>query len=62
VVGVNRVGTDGNGTEHAGDSMVVDPLGEIVADAGSTEGHVMADVDPAVVAGARARFPFLADR
>ena len=30
VVGVNRVGEDGNGIYHSGDSMVVDPLGEVM--------------------------------
>jgi omega-amidase len=30
VVGVNRVGNDGNEIFHSGDSMVVDPLGEIL--------------------------------
>ncbi len=28
VVGVNRVGEDGNGIYHSGDSMVINPLGE----------------------------------
>ena len=62
VVGVNRVGVDGNGLEHAGDSMIVDPLGEVLASAAGGETVLVADVDPAVVAGVRARFPFLADR
>jgi len=62
VVGVNRVGTDGGGLEHAGDSMIVDPLGEVLASAAGGETVLVADVDPAVVAGVRARFPFLADR
>ena len=30
VVGVNRVGEDGNGIYYSGDSMIVDPLGEIL--------------------------------
>jgi omega-amidase len=30
VVGVNRVGNDGNNIYHSGDSMVIDPLGEII--------------------------------
>lgn len=30
VIGVNRVGADGNGISHSGDSMVIDPLGEIL--------------------------------
>lgn len=29
VIGVNRVGNDGNGIYHSGDSMVVNPLGEV---------------------------------
>ena len=30
VVGVNRVGNDGNGIYHSGDTSVIDPLGEII--------------------------------
>jgi omega-amidase len=30
VVGVNRVGSDGNQIAHSGDSMIVDPLGEVL--------------------------------
>ncbi|MFN2440534.1 MAG: nitrilase family protein [Chitinophagaceae bacterium] len=30
VIGVNRVGVDGNDINHSGNSMVVDPLGEIL--------------------------------
>jgi predicted amidohydrolase len=30
VVGVNRVGNDGNGIAHSGDSMIIDPLGEVL--------------------------------
>jgi len=30
VVGVNRVGEDGNGIYHSGDSSVIDPLGELI--------------------------------
>ncbi len=30
VIGVNRVGDDGNNIYHSGDSMVIDPLGEIL--------------------------------
>lgn len=29
-IGVNRVGNDGNGIYHSGDSTVIDPLGEIL--------------------------------
>ncbi len=30
VIGVNRVGNDGNNIYHSGDSMIIDPLGEIL--------------------------------
>ena len=33
VIGVNRIGKDGQGTSHAGDSMVVGPGGEILVSA-----------------------------
>jgi predicted amidohydrolase len=62
VVGVNRVG-EGGGIEYAGDSAIVGPFGEELADgAGAGEAVLIADVDPAHVAGIRERFPFLADR
>src|ERR1035437_8205478 len=37
VIGVNRIGTDGYGTRHSGNSMVVDPTGNILAEAGDEE-------------------------
>ena len=30
VIGVNRVGNDGNNIYHSGDSMVIDPIGEVL--------------------------------
>ncbi len=62
VVGCNRVGTAGDGTEHVGDSAIVSPLGELLATAAGGETIVLADVDPAEVARVRERFPFLRDR
>jgi predicted amidohydrolase len=61
VVGVNRVG-EGGDLAYAGDSAVVDPLGEVLAGGAVTEATLVADVDPAVVADVRARFGFLVDR
>lgn len=62
VVGCNRVGTAGDGTDHAGDSRVVDPMGELLATAAGAETIVLADLDPAVVTATRTRFAFLGDR
>ena len=61
VVGVNRVGR-GDGLDYAGDSMIVDPMGEVLASAAGGEAVLVADVDPAVVDDVRTSLPFLADR
>ena len=62
VVGCNRVGVAGDGTEHAGDSRVVSPMGELLATAAGVETVVLADVDAAEVTATRDRLPFIADR
>jgi predicted amidohydrolase len=61
VVGCNRVGT-AEQLRYQGDSMIIDPLGRVLAQAAHAECTVQADIDPAVVADTRHRFPFLADR
>jgi predicted amidohydrolase len=62
VVGCNRVGRAGDGTEHVGDSRIVSPMGELLATASGVETIVLADVDAAEVAATRERFAFLPDR
>jgi predicted amidohydrolase len=62
VAGVNRVGTDGHGVTHAGDSAVVDPSGGVVAHLAGREGVVAAEVDPEEVRRVRHRYGFLDDR
>ncbi|SHN89054.1 Carbon-nitrogen hydrolase [Geodermatophilus obscurus] len=62
VVGCNRVGTAGDGTEHTGDSRIVSPMGELLATAAGVETVLIADVDAAEVAATRERLQFLADR
>jgi predicted amidohydrolase len=46
----------------AGRSAVVDPWGEVVAEAGAGAEVLLADIDPDLPARARAEFPALADR
>ena len=48
-----------SGRETYGHSMIVDPWGHILAEGGSEPGVVMAEIDPAEVAKARARIPSL---
>lgn len=63
VVAANRFGEDPN-VSYCGDSMIIDPFGEIVADTGDSAGStiISADVTPERVAHIREHFPFLADR
>ena len=57
VVGVNRVGPDGNGHAYAGDSMVVDPLGEVLYHAVNREVVHTLNLDPAPLEDYRRQFP-----
>ena len=61
VLGVNRVGQGGK-LAYAGDSRIIDPLGDVLAGASKVETVLLADVDPAVVQEVRGKYPFLADR
>lgn len=61
VVAVNRVGSDPN-VAYAGDSRIIDPFGEVVAELGDEPGVISATVDPDRVADVRTAYPFLADR
>ena len=61
VIGVNRVGKDGNGIDHAGDSMVIDPLGEILYHHKDKEDIYTIALDKNHLEKVRTRFPFLRD-
>lgn len=61
VIGVNRVGKDGNGIEHSGDSMLVDPLGEVLFTQAGNEVISTHLLDKDNLTDARSRFPFWKD-
>jgi predicted amidohydrolase len=61
VVGVNRVGEDGNGFQYPGRSVVHGPLGERVADLGDSEICRLVELDLDAVNRIRSEFPFQAD-
>ncbi|MEU9106760.1 carbon-nitrogen family hydrolase [Streptomyces xanthophaeus] len=50
------------GVEQAGHSLVVDPWGEVLAEAGPGEDVLTVELDPAKVPDTRAQFPALKDR
>ena len=54
--------TGAAGAPFAGRSVVVDPWGEVVAEAGAAEEVLRAEVDVARVAKIRSEFPVLDDR
>jgi len=59
VLAAAQGGRHENGRETFGHSMIVDPWGRILAEAGREPGIVMAEIDPAAVADARRRIPSL---
>ena len=61
VLGVNRVGSDGNGIYHSGDSMVVDPLGEVYYHMADEEDVFTATIYKDQLKGVREKFPFWRD-
>lgn len=61
VIGVNRVGEDGNGIYHSGDSMVVDPLGEILYHTKDNEDIFTISLNKKQLEEVRNKFPFWKD-
>lgn len=61
VVGVNRVGTDGNEIYHSGDSMVINPLGEILYHTEATENIYTITLQKSELTEIRTQLPFWKD-
>lgn len=61
VVGVNRVGKDGNEINHSGDSMVVDPLGEVLYTKAHEEDIHTITLQKEKLEEIRHKLPFLED-
>ncbi len=62
VAGANRVGTDGTGIRYCGDSMIINPKGEIIGSTDKdTEGVVTADISIKELSEVRKKFPVLQD-
>jgi predicted amidohydrolase len=61
VIGVNRVGQDGKGIQYPGCSVLLDPMGECVADLGGEETWRLVALDLDQVARTRQQFPFQQD-
>ena len=61
VIGVNRVGNDGNEIYHSGDSMVIDPLGEILYQKQHEEDVFTITLEKEKLEQIRNKFPFWKD-
>jgi predicted amidohydrolase len=61
VIAVNRVGNDGNNIEHCGDSMVINPLGEILYHKQGDEDIFTITLDKTMLEEIRNKFPFWKD-
>lgn len=61
VIGVNRVGEDGNGIYHSGDSMIVDPLGEVLFTKAHDECVHTITLEREPLEDIRKKLPFLRD-
>jgi omega-amidase len=62
VAGSNRTGTDGCGVKHCGDSMIINPRGEIIVSAGSVnDSTVSAEISLPELSAFRKKFPVIDD-
>lgn len=61
VVGVNRVGRDGNNINHSGNSLVIDPLGEVLYHIADEEDIFTITLQREHLEDVRTKFPFWKD-
>jgi predicted amidohydrolase len=61
VVGVNRVGRDGNNINHSGNSIVIDPLGEVLYHHADEEDVFTIALEKERLEDVRTKFPFWKD-
>jgi predicted amidohydrolase len=61
VIGVNRVGKDGNDIYHSGNSMVIDPLGEVLYHMADEEDIFTITLQKEQLETVRTKFPFWKD-
>ena len=61
VIGVNRVGRDGNNINHSGNSLVIDPLGEVLYHMAHDEDIFTITLEKEHLQDVRNKFPFWKD-
>ena len=61
VIGVNRIGIDGNGIISSGDSVVINPWGEYILNAKRKDGIFTADLSHKILTDYKKKFPAYKD-
>ena len=61
VIGVNRIGIDGNNISHSGNSLVIDPLGEVLYHMADEEDIFTITLQKEWLSEVRNKFPFWKD-
>lgn len=61
VVGVNRVGSDGNNIYHSGNSLIIDPLGQVLYHMADEEDVFTITLQKEMLEDVRLKFPFWKD-
>lgn len=61
VIGANRTGDDGHEIHHSGDSMIVDPMGEVLYTKSNEEDIFTMTLDKTQLETVREKLPFLKD-
>jgi predicted amidohydrolase len=61
VAGVNRVGKDNKGINHSGDSLIIDPLGQVLYHMADEEDVFTITLQKEAVEKVRSQFPFWKD-
>lgn len=62
LIGINRYGMDGNDFYYSGNSVILDPLGETLAEAHDEEKILTGTLSKTVLKETRTKLPFLEDR
>lgn len=62
VVGVNRLGVDGNGHQYIGNSSIYNPIGELIHKETGAESIITHTFQHSIIQEYRHKFPFLNDR
>jgi omega-amidase len=61
VVGVNRVGNDGNNIYHSGDTLIADAMGQVLYTRGNEEDIFTITLQKDTLEEVRQKLPFLED-